>query len=163
MKTGLILKLDDLINWCNSRVFSPDEVFGNHTGRRAGPFHPYRIDARSSVRFSPPAAAAFACPALPECAAGCHTPLPFLPACHSSRALPDLVPRCKFLPPVRPGSPQPGCCGIPCPPPLLPLHQHAPHICLPAVPPSPVPPPPRPLQSPSLSQSPCRRRLHHAS
>src|SRR5262249_32606589 len=30
MKTGLILKLDDLINWCNSRVFSSDEVFGNH-------------------------------------------------------------------------------------------------------------------------------------
>src|SRR5215831_10997099 len=29
MKTGLMLKLDDLINWCNSRVFSPDEVFGN--------------------------------------------------------------------------------------------------------------------------------------
>src|SRR5215471_487106 len=31
MKTGLILTLDDLINWCNSRVFSPDEVFGNVT------------------------------------------------------------------------------------------------------------------------------------
>jgi len=30
MKTGLILKLDDLINRCNSRVFSSDEVFGNH-------------------------------------------------------------------------------------------------------------------------------------
>jgi hypothetical protein len=30
MKTGLILKLDDLINWCNSRVFSSDKVFGNH-------------------------------------------------------------------------------------------------------------------------------------
>src|SRR5262245_30446414 len=30
MKTGLILKLDDLINWCSSRVFSSDEVFGNH-------------------------------------------------------------------------------------------------------------------------------------
>jgi hypothetical protein len=32
MKTGLILKVDDLINWCNSRVFSSDEVFGNHNG-----------------------------------------------------------------------------------------------------------------------------------
>src|SRR5262249_41333159 len=39
---------------------------------------------------------------------------------------------------------------IPCPPPLLPLHQDAPHTCLRAVPPSPVPPLPRPLRSPSL-------------
>src|SRR5215831_5911490 len=31
MKTGLILTLDDLINWFNSRAFSSDEVFGNHT------------------------------------------------------------------------------------------------------------------------------------
>ena len=35
MKTGLILKLDDLINWCNSRVFSSDEVFGNHRAASA--------------------------------------------------------------------------------------------------------------------------------
>src|SRR5262249_48577081 len=68
----------------------------------------------------------------------------------------------KFFPPVRPSRPHPDCCGIPCPPPLLPLHQGAPHTCLRAVPPSPVPPPPRPLRSPSLPQSPCRRRLRHA-
>src|SRR5215471_5890374 len=30
MKTGLILTVDDLINWFNSSAFSSDEVFGNH-------------------------------------------------------------------------------------------------------------------------------------
>src|SRR5215831_8375547 len=40
MKTGLILKLDDLINWCNSRVFSSDEVFGNHRQWNARPKAP---------------------------------------------------------------------------------------------------------------------------
>src|SRR4029077_11330180 len=107
-------------------------------GRRAGPCRRYRTDARSCVRSSHPVVAAAACLALPGCAAGSHTPLPFPPACLPNCAFPDPVPRCKSALPVRSTQPQPHCCDIPCPPLLPRLHRNALYICLPALRPLPV-------------------------